>query len=108
MFLLLLFLMMATTLINTNALKVMLPKSSNQVNDKPNTTLTLTYDLKYFLDSKEVPFGSIEPMLQEKLKGEPKPVIMLSIDRRVAVEELAKVMNIAKRNNYALFMMTED
>ena len=33
MFLLLLFLLIATTLINPNALKLMLPKSSNQLKD---------------------------------------------------------------------------
>ena len=38
MFLLLLFLLIATTLINPNALKLMLPKSSNQLKDKAMTT----------------------------------------------------------------------
>ena len=39
MFLLLLFLLIATTLINPNALKLMLPKSSNQLKDKAVTTV---------------------------------------------------------------------
>ena len=41
MFLLLLFLLIATTLINPNALKLMLPKSSNQLKDKAMTTVDL-------------------------------------------------------------------
>ena len=44
MFLLLIFMLIATTLINPNALKVMLPKSSNQLKEKPYTTVTVTYD----------------------------------------------------------------
>ena len=39
MFLLLLFLLIATTLINPNALKLMLPKSANQLQDKAITTV---------------------------------------------------------------------
>ena len=41
MFLLLLFLLIATTLINPNALKLMLPKSSNQLKDKAMTTVSI-------------------------------------------------------------------
>lgn len=41
MFLLLLFLLIATTLINPNALKLMLPKSSNQLKDKAVTTVSI-------------------------------------------------------------------
>ncbi len=41
MFLLLLFLLIATTLINPNALKLMLPKSSNQLKEKAMTTVSV-------------------------------------------------------------------
>ena len=41
MFLLLLFLLIATTLINPNALKLMLPKSANQLKDKAITTVSI-------------------------------------------------------------------
>ena len=41
MFLLLIFMIIATTLINPNALKLMLPKSSNQLKDKAITTVSI-------------------------------------------------------------------
>ncbi len=106
MFLLLVFLMVATTLINSNALKILLPKSANQVNDKPTTTISITSDLKYYIDNVATPFSEIEPKLQQKFEGTDKPVVMLNMDKRLSVEEFTKVMNIAKRNNYSLFMMT--
>ena len=106
MFLLLIFFMVATTLINTNALKILLPQSTNQVNDKPTTTITVTEDLRYFIDNAPVTFAEIEPRLQAKFQGIEKPVVMLNMDKRVAVEEYAKIMNIAKDNQYSLFMMT--
>ena len=42
MFQLLLFMLISTTLINPNALKLMLPKSSNQLKEKPYTTVSIT------------------------------------------------------------------
>lgn len=106
MFLLLLFLMMATTLINSNALQILLPQGKNQVDDKPTTTITVTSDLKYMLDGAPVAFEEVETRLQAKFQGVEKPVVMVNMDKRVAVEEFAKLMNIAKRNKYSLFMMT--
>lgn len=107
MFLLLIFLMVATTLINTNALKILLPQSSNQVSDKPTTTISVTEDLTYYIDKEPVAFHEIEGRLQSRFNGVEKPVVMLNMDKRVTVDEFAKIMNIAKRNNYSLFMMTQ-
>ena len=54
MFLLLLFLLIATTLINPNALKLMLPKSSNQLKDKAMTTVSVQ-DRQLALEKVEIP-----------------------------------------------------
>ena len=107
MFLLLIFLLVATTLINTNALKILLPQSSNQISEKTETVISVTADLKYFVDKVEVPFDNMEEMLKHKLNGVEKPIIMLNMDKRVSVEEFTKVMNIAQRNNYSLLLMTQ-
>lgn len=108
MFLLLIFFLVLTTLINTNALDILLPKSSNKVTDRASITMSVTNDLRYYVDGKEVQFSEIEKTLKEKLTGVEKPLVMLSIDKRVSVEEFAKIMNIAKANNFALYMMTND
>lgn len=107
MFLLLIFLMVATTLINTNALNILLPKSSNQVSDKPTTTISVTEDLVYYIDKVIIPFNELERQLQSRFDGVENPVIMLNMDKRVSVEEFTKVMNVAKRNKYTLFLMTQ-
>lgn len=107
MFLLLIFLMVATTLINTNALNILLPKSSNQISDKPTTTISVTEDLIYYIDKDVIPFSELEGNLQSRFKGIENPVIMLNMDKRVSVEEFTKMMNIAKKNKYTLFLMTQ-
>lgn len=107
MFLLLIFLMVATTLINSNALKISLPQSSNQISEKPTATISVTEKLDYFLDKEPMSMSQIELTLQQRFKGVDKPVIMLNIDKRVSVEELTKFMNLAKRNNFIAFLVTK-
>lgn len=107
MFLLLIFMLIATTLINPNALKVMLPKSSNQLKEKPYTTVTITADMRYYVETEPVSFSSLESALQAKLEGVTEPMISLHMDKSVPVDEFVKVMNIAKDNGYKLILATQ-
>lgn len=110
MFLLLLFLLIATTLINPNALKLMLPKSSNQLKDKAMTTVSIQdtgHGYRYYVELQDV--GSIEGVeraLCTRLEGQEEPTVSLHCDKTVAVDEVVKVMNIAKDNKYKLILAT--
>lgn len=110
-FLLLIFFMVTSTLISPNALKLLLPKSENQTRaNKPIVSVSITHDLRYAVGTQEVPFSMLERKLRQKLgpagnSGEP-PTISLHADKRVPVENVVKVMNIAKRNKYKLILAT--
>ncbi len=110
MLLLLLFLLIATTLINPNALKLMLPKSSNQLKDKAMTTVSIQdtgHGYRYYVELQDV--GSIEGVeraLSTRLEGQEEPTVSLHCDKTVAVDEVVKVMNIAKDNKYKLILAT--
>ncbi len=110
MFLLLLFLLIATTLINPNALKLMLPKSSNQLKDKAITAVGIQQvdgGYRYYLGSEEVNgIEGIEQALVEALEGQDEPTVSLHCDKTVAVDEVVKVMNISKKHNYKLILAT--
>ncbi len=106
MFLLLLFMFMATTLINPNALQLRLPKSANPLDEKPLTSVSITADLRYYVELEPVAFPELEGALKAKLTGRQDPTISLHCDRSVPVEELVKVMNIARDNNYKLILAT--
>ena len=106
MFLMLLFLMVATTLINPNALRLLLPKSANQIKDKPYTTVSITSDLKYYVETDLVPFNQLEVVLQKKMSAVKEPTVSLHCDRTVPVDEVVKVMNIAKNNKFKLILAT--
>ena len=100
MFLLLLFLLIATTLINPNALKLMLPKSSNMLKDKAVTTVSIQDTghgkYRYYVELQDV--GSVE--------GVERALKSLHADKTVAWDEIIKVMNVAKNNGYKLIAAT--
>lgn len=110
MFLLLLFLLIATTLINPNALKLMLPKSSNQLKDKAMTTVSIQQNgasYNYYVELERVPgIDGVERALKARLDGQKDATVSLHCDKTVAVDEVVKVMNIAKDNNYKLILAT--
>lgn len=106
MFLLLIFLLISTTLINPNALKLLLPKSANQLKEKPYTTVSITSDLQYYVETSPVSFDNLESALQSKMSGAEDPTVSLHADKTVPIDEVVKVMNIAKDNNYKLILAT--
>ena len=105
-FLLLLFLMISTTLINPNALKLLLPKSSNTNKENPYTTFSITAAQQYFVETEQLPFSDLSARLQSKLNGVEDPTVSLHCDRTVPVDEVVKVMNIARDNKYKLVLAT--
>jgi len=109
-FLLLIFFMLTSTLVAPNALKLLLPESNNQTAAKPITTVSITADLKYYInvdgDLKRVAFHEIEPALRQSIGNDPEAYIALHTDKSVPVEEVVKIMNIARRNEYKLILAT--
>ena len=111
MFLLLIFMLIATTLINPNALKLELPKSSNQLKDKAMTTVSIEQkgsEYIYYVELEKVSgIEGVERALRARLDGQEAPTVSLHCDKKVAVDEVVKVMNIAKDNKYRLILATQ-
>ncbi len=110
-FLLLIFFMVTSTLVAPNALKLLLPQSNNQTAAKPITTISITKNLQYYINDdgavKRVSFQEIEPFLQERFgTGNDDIFISLHTDKSVPVEEVVKIMNIARRNKYKMILAT--
>jgi len=110
-FLLLIFFMVTSTLIAPNALKLLLPQSNNQTAAKPITTISITSDLKYYINDdskvKRVSFKEIEPFLKNKFGNTSDEIyISLHADQSVPVNEVVKMMNIARRNKYKMILAT--
>ena len=110
-FLLLIFFMVTSTLVAPNALKLLLPQSNNQTAAKPITTISITRDLKYYINDdgrlRRVEFREIEPFLQNRYGiGNDDIYISLHAERSVPWEEIVKIMNIARKNRYKMIAAT--
>lgn len=110
MFLLLLFLLIATTLINPNALRLMLPKSSNVLKEKSQTTVSIEQagdGYHYYVELERVAgYEEMESKLKEILGSNEDATISLHCDKSVAVDEVVQVMNIASKSRYKLILAT--
>ena len=112
-FLLLIFFLITSTLVNPNALKLLLPKSTGQVSAKATVSVSVkdwndgTYT--YHLNGSEqwVPFGQVEDELVELLETEEDPTFSIYADESVPVKEIVALMNIAKRNHYKVILATQ-
>ena len=105
-FLLLIFFMVTSTMVSPNALKLLLPQSNNQTAAKAITSVSITKDLRYYIETSPVALVDLERQLQLKLMDTPEPTISLHVDKSVQMEEVVKVMNIAVRNKYRLILAT--
>jgi hypothetical protein len=105
-FLLLIFFMITSTMVAPNALKLLLPRSNSQTSAKTVTTISITANQQYYVETTPVGIEGMEAYLQQKLANESEPTISLHADRTVPIEAVVKVMNIAKDNHYKLILAT--
>jgi biopolymer transport protein ExbD len=99
--------MVSSTLVAPNALKLLLPQSNSQTPAKAITTISITQDLLFYVEQTPISFADLESYLAQKLQGEAEPTISLHVHRSVPMEEVVKVMNIAKENRYKLILATQ-
>lgn len=108
MFFLLLFFLIIATMSNANVIKIMLPKSDNKTQmAKQPLTLTVTEELKYYVNSNEVPANLLEGALADAVKRNEDPTVVLRIAKNLTVQDLVDVMSIAARLNLKMVLSTE-
>jgi biopolymer transport protein ExbD len=103
---LLIFFMLTSTLVHPTALKLLLPKGSAQTSAKPQTTVSITADQRYYVEQQPVSIIELEAVLKEKLGNNPDTYISLHADKNVPFESVVQVLNIAQANNYKLIIAT--
>lgn len=103
-FLLLIFFMLASTLVTTNAIDILLPKASGKTENKKSVAVSIKKDLSYYIDQKRVGESILESQLISILSKESKPTIVLRAEKSVPVENVVKVMDIANRNKFKVIL----
>ena len=115
-FLLLIFFLVTSTLINPNALKLLLPKSTGQVSAKATVSVSIkdwsngqgTGPSTFHINGDEtaIDFSEIEGAVVGLLQDEEDPTFSIYADESVPVGQVVQIMNIAKRNHYKVIMAT--
>jgi biopolymer transport protein ExbD len=103
-FLLLIFFMLASTLVTTNAIDILLPQASGKTENKQTVAVSITKDLNYYIDQKLVGGSVLETELITMLSNQDQPTIVLRAEKSVPVENVVKVMDIANRNKFKVIL----
>ena len=103
-FLLLIFFMLASTLVTTNAIDILLPKASGKTENKRSVSVSINKDLTYYIDQKVVGESVLESRLISELSDQESPTIVLRAEKSVPVDNVVKVMDIANRNKFKVIL----
>ena len=112
-FLLLIFFLVTSTLVNPNALKLLLPKSTGQVGAKAMATVSIKdwgeerYTFHVNGNETPIPLEQVEDELVDLLQTDEDPTFSIYSDESVPIKEIVQVMNIAKRNHYKVILATQ-
>lgn len=106
-FLLLIFFMLTSTLVTTNALDLVLPNSTAQTVKKQSVSVSINENFEYFIDKEAVELKYIEAQLIDKLAGQDEQVVVLRVDKSVPIEYAVEVMDIAYRNKFKIVLATQ-
>jgi biopolymer transport protein ExbD len=103
-FLLLIFFMIASTLVTTNAIDIILPTASGKTENKKSVAVSIKQNLTYYIENKLVGESVLESELITILSKESQPTIVLRAEKSVPVENVVKVMDIANRNKFKVIL----
>jgi biopolymer transport protein ExbD len=108
MFFLMLFFLIMSTLLNPNVIKLTLPNSKhNQTLRQKEVSISITKDLKYYIDNQEVPFAQIETYLAVELQKSKGLTVILRCDSSLPVQELVNVLEIGNKLKVKMVLATK-
>jgi biopolymer transport protein ExbD len=105
-FLLLIFFMLTSTFVTPSGLPVNLPSSKASTIVLQRVSVTITHDLRYFVNDRRSTFTQLEQDLIGALEGK-EGVVVLHVDKSVPVEHLVNVAGIATSLNSKVTIATK-
>lgn len=105
-FLLLIFFMIASTLVTSSALDLILPSSKAQTVKRQDVTVNISPDLRFSVGSEIVSEAELESAVLAEVRGVEDAVVILRADKSVPYEKVVMVMDIAYRNKLKMIAAT--
>lgn len=106
-FLLLIFFMLASTLVTSSALDLTLPSSAAKVIQRKDVVVNVSSDERFSVESEIVSEAELEMAILRKVTDPKEAVIMLRADKSVSYEKIVLVMDIAYRNKLRMVAATD-
>ena len=97
-FLLLIFFMVTSTMVTTNALDLVLPKAKGKTDSNKNIAVSINKKLEFFIDKEPVPETELESRLLSLFTSDKDKAIILRAEEGVPIEKAVNVLDIANRN----------
>jgi len=97
-FLLLIFFMLTSTMVTTNALDLVLPKAKGKTDSNKNISVSINKELEYYIDKEKVSEGDLESRLLALFSADKEKAIILRAEEGVPIEKAVSVLDIANRN----------
>jgi biopolymer transport protein ExbD len=101
-FLLLIFFMITSTMVTTNALDLVLPKAKGKTDSNKATSVSIDKELNFFIDKNPVSEIELESKLLAIYSYGKEKKLVIRAEKSVPTEKLVFVMDIASRNNIKL------
>lgn len=97
-FLLLIFFMITSTMVTTNALDLVLPKAKGKTDSNKATSVAINKDLKFFIDKTPVNENEVESKLLAIYGNVEEKKLIIRAEEGVPIEKVVYIMDIANRN----------
>jgi biopolymer transport protein ExbD len=108
MFFLMLFFLIASTLVNPSVIRLTLPSAKHhQTVTKTEVAVSITKDLRYYINNKEVSFRDLEFELVKAVQNLSDPTIVIRCDNTVPVQSLVDVMEIGNKFKIRMILATK-
>ena len=107
-FLLLIFFMIASTLAKQlNTIEVKLPQAEGKSENRNTVTVTIRTSNRFYIDEQAVSKRNLENRLIGQMKSLSSPSVILRADKKVPLDDVVYVMNIANRNGIKIVLAVD-
>lgn len=108
MFFLMLFFLIASTMVNPNVIKIMLPSAkTGKAVSKKTFNLSVNENGEFFLDKKPIAPENLENELISVATGVVEPTVVLRLDATLNVQKLVDILEVGNRLKIKMIMATQ-
>ena len=107
-FLLLIFFMIASTLAKQlNTIDVKLPQGEGKTENRNTVAVTINNKGRYYINESRVTKKNLEAQLIQTLGSVNNPSLVLRAEKKVSIQEVVFVMNIANKNGIKVVLAVD-